>query len=71
MRARAARTLLAALLCCQSALAQVTLTEGTDISVDVAPDGRFLMKHYLTEAREGPLVLVQNLAAELAARIPQ
>ena len=43
MRARAARTLLAALLCCQSALAQVTLTEGTDISVDVAPDGRIVM----------------------------
>jgi len=43
VRARAARTLLAALLCCQSALAQVTLTEGTDISVDVAPDGRIVM----------------------------
>jgi hypothetical protein len=40
---RAARALLTALLCCQPALAQVTLTEGTDISVDVAPDGRIVM----------------------------
>ena len=43
MRARAVRTLPVALFCCQSALAQVALTEGTDISVDVAPDGRIAM----------------------------
>ena len=43
MRARTVRALLAALVCCQPALAQVTLTEGTDISVDVAPDGRIVM----------------------------
>jgi len=43
VQARSTRPLLAALVCCQSALAQVTLTEGTDISVDVAPDGRIVM----------------------------
>jgi dipeptidyl aminopeptidase/acylaminoacyl peptidase len=43
VRARSVKTLIAALVCCQSALAQVTLTEGTDISVDVAPDGRIVM----------------------------
>ena len=35
--------LLAALACCESALAQVTLTEGSDISVDVSADGRIVM----------------------------
>ncbi len=35
--------LLAALACCGSALAQVTLTEGSDISVDVSADGRIVM----------------------------
>ncbi len=43
MRARTFQALLAALACCQPALAQVTLTEGTDLSIDVAPDGRIVM----------------------------
>ncbi len=43
VRARTVKALLAVLACCQPALAQVTLTEGTDISVDVAPDGRIVM----------------------------
>jgi hypothetical protein len=41
--ARIVTALLAALLCCRCAFAQVTLTQGTDISVDVAPDGRIVM----------------------------
>ena len=43
MRARTLTLLLAALACWELVLAQVTLTEGTDISVDVAPDGRIVM----------------------------
>ena len=35
--------LLAILACCQMAAAQVTLTEGADISVDVSADGRIVM----------------------------
>ena len=35
--------LLTALACCQTGAAQVTLTEGADISVDVAADGRIVM----------------------------
>ena len=35
--------MLAAACCCEPALAQVTLTEGTDISVDVSSDGRIVM----------------------------
>jgi len=35
--------LLAAVACCQTAAAQVTLTEGADISVDVSADGRIAM----------------------------
>ena len=41
--ARTIKALPVALLCCQTAFAQVTLTEGTDISIDVAPDGRIVM----------------------------
>jgi dipeptidyl aminopeptidase/acylaminoacyl peptidase len=43
VRARAALAILAAACCCESAFAQVTLTEGTDISVDVSSDGRIVM----------------------------
>jgi hypothetical protein len=43
VRARAGTVLLAALACCELAFAQVTLTEGTDISLDVSPDGRIVM----------------------------
>ena len=35
--------LLTALACCQMATAQVTLTEGSDLSVDVSADGRIAM----------------------------
>ena len=35
--------MLAAIACCQAAVAQVTLTEGADLSVDVAADGRIAM----------------------------
>ncbi len=43
MRARNVATLLAALACCETTLAQVTLTEGSDINVDVSTDGRIVM----------------------------
>ena len=43
MGARALPVLLALIACCQTAFAQVTLTEGTDISVDVSADGRIAM----------------------------
>jgi hypothetical protein len=35
--------LLAVLACCEVALAQVTLTEGSDINIDVSHDGRIVM----------------------------
>jgi Tol biopolymer transport system component len=35
--------LLTALACCDAALAQVTLTEGSDINLDVSADGRIVM----------------------------
>jgi len=40
---RAFIVLLTALACCRMAAAQVTLTEGADISVDVSADGRIVM----------------------------
>ncbi len=43
MRTRTPALLLATLACCQMAAAQVTLTEGADISVDVSADGRIAM----------------------------
>ena len=43
MRARRLATVLVALACCEAALAQVTITEGTDINIDVAADGRIAM----------------------------
>ena len=43
MRARRPATVLVALVCCEAALAQVTITEGTDINIDVAADGRIAM----------------------------
>ena len=43
MRARRLATVLVALVCCEAALAQVTITEGTDINIDVAADGRIAM----------------------------
>jgi len=43
VRVRDITALLAALACCETGLAQVTLTEGSDISVDVSSDGRIIM----------------------------
>jgi len=43
VRARRLATVLVALACCEAALAQVTITEGTDINIDVAADGRIAM----------------------------
>jgi hypothetical protein len=43
VRARNVIALLAALACCETALGQVTLTEGSDINVDVSADGRIVM----------------------------
>ena len=43
MRARTISTLLVALACCETGFAQVTLTEGSDINVDVSADGRIVM----------------------------
>ncbi len=43
MRPREIFLLLAALVGCGTAVAQVTLTEGSDISVDVSSDGRIVM----------------------------
>ena len=43
MRAERLATALVALVCCEAALAQVTITEGTDINIDVAADGRIAM----------------------------
>ena len=43
MRAKHLATVLGALVCCEAALAQVTITEGTDINIDVAADGRIAM----------------------------
>jgi len=43
VRVRRLATVLVALACCEAALAQVTITEGTDINIDVAADGRIAM----------------------------
>ena len=43
VRARNITILLTALACCDAAVAQVTLTEGSDINVDVSTDGRIVM----------------------------
>lgn len=43
VRARRFATALLALACCETALAQVTITDGADISIDVAADGRIAM----------------------------
>jgi hypothetical protein len=43
VRARDITIALTALACCDAAVAQVTLTEGSDINVDVSADGRIVM----------------------------
>ncbi len=43
VRAERLAALMVALVCCEAALAQVTITEGTDINIDVAADGRIAM----------------------------
>jgi hypothetical protein len=43
VRAKFITALIAALACYETTVAQVTLTEGSDISVDVSADGRIIM----------------------------